>query len=223
MKEGGASAKKGEGKKEEGLYMFDAKLGVKRTVLQKVHYACRKAYLLSKPLNQLRRPDGVVEREWRRYLGYYEIAPDAPYTIRKVSEEVGLGVFATAPLSKGKVMGLRGIRGRVAAGVKAGTSMIKVLVAYPNPAKSKYVEDKVVEREVCYYLRGAVSFLNGACLEHANCDPHVGTFQPYERIKTRREIAEGEELLISYGKGNFSDKLCGECRDSKKTKRMKNN
>ena len=158
-------------------------------------------------------------REWRRYLGYYEIAPDAPYTIRKVSEEVGLGVFATAPLSKGKVMGLRGIRGRVPAGVKAGTSMIKVLVAYPNQAKSKYVEDKVVEREVCYYLRGAVSFLNGACSQHANCDPHVGTFQPYERIKTRREIAEGEELLISYGKGNFSDKLCGECRNNKTTKK----
>ncbi len=47
MKEGGASAKKeGERKEKEGLYMFDAKLGVKRTVLQKIHYACRKAFLL---------------------------------------------------------------------------------------------------------------------------------------------------------------------------------
>ena len=195
--------------------MFDLKRGVKQTVLQKVHYACRIGYLLNGNIEGVRKPEGVEAREWRRYLGYYEVAPSAPYAIRKVSDEVGLGVFATAPIPKGTVMGLMGIRGRVPAGEETGTSMITVLVTYRNPSKSKYVEDKEVEREVRYYLRGAMSFLNCACLKHANCDPHVQKFQPYERVKTKRDINVGEELVISYGGGEEWSKMCNACKTSK--------
>ena len=189
---------------------------MKQTVLQKVHYACRVGYLLHGNIGGVRKPEGVEAREWRRYLGYYEVAPSAPYAIRKVSDEVGLGVFATAPIPKGAVMGLMGIRGRVPAGEEAGTSMIKVWVTYRSPSKSPYKEDKEVEREVCYYLRGAMSFLNCACPKHANCDPHVTTFQPYERVKTKRDIKTGEELVISYGRGEEWSKLCNGCKVSKK-------
>lgn len=217
MKRGRQQPKEGEDKEgEEGLHMYDLKRGVRQTVLQKVHFACRRGYLLHGNIEGVRKPEGVEGREWRRYLGYYEVAPIAPYAIRKVSDEVGLGVFATAPIPKGTVMGLMGVRGRVQAGEESGTSMIKVPVTYTNPSKSKYVEDKEVEREVRYYLRGSMSFLNCACPKHANCDPHVKNSQPYERVKTKREISVGEELVISYGEGKEWSKLCNGCKDSNK-------
>ena len=209
-----------EGKKEEGLHMYDMRRGVKRTALQKAHYACRQSYLLQGNITGVRRPEGLDAREWRKNIGYYDIPPDAPYTIRKVSDETGLGVYAARLIKKGTVVeGLKGLRGRpVPKRYMTGTSIITLDVLKPNPSKSPYKEDLFVDAEVSYYLRGSLSFLNHACKVHANCDPHVAKFNPFERIKTKRDVQPGEELFIWYGPHEHWKGMCEFCKPIKRKK-----
>lgn len=203
-----------EGKGDD-LDMFDMRRGVKRTVLQKAHYACRSSYLLHGNITGVRKPEGVDVREWRKNVGYYDIPPDASYTIRKVDDQTGLGVFAIKPIDKGIVVdGLRGLRGRtVPKRYETGTSIITVIETVPNPSKSLYKEDLFIDREASYYLRGPLSFLNHACKVHANCDPHVRGYAAFEKVKTKRRIKEGEQLFIWYGASEHWVAMCQFCKD----------
>ena len=219
--EGRRDSEGGKPKGKTDLSMYDMRRGVKRTALQKAHYACRQSYLLQGNIVGVRRPEGVDVREWRKNVGYYDIPPAAPYAIRKVSEETGLGVYATRLIPKGIVVeGLKGLRGRtVPKRYVTGTSIITLEVLKPNPSKSLYKEDLFVDAEVSYYLRGSLSFLNHACKAHANCDPHVGGFNPFERIKTKRVIQAGEQLFIWYGPHKNWEDMCEFCNRSKSLKK----
>lgn len=215
----------------ESLKSYDIRRGVKLTTLEKAHYACRKAYIEDGNINNVKKPKGVKEREWKSNLAYYEIpSSTATFEVRFIDEVKGLGIYAKVDIPENTVIeGLLGKRGNCAKSGTTGTSIVTMVQTIDKPRPTMYTEDLHYDLEVSYYLRGLLSFLNHACESHCNCTPSVGGFDDYSRVKTLKKVLAGEELLICYAnedsktkndkkrKGPWSH-LCSACTVSKRRK-----
>ena len=208
-------ASKGGGRFES----VGARIGQKLTLLQRAHNACRNAYLEHGNLNQLRMPAGVSAKAWRKCVDHYVIPPEAPFTVRKISDAVGLGVFATQPIPKGRKL-LESLRGRNVSPSRKGMSLAGYTeeVKAPPPI-SKYVEQTGPStRWVQYQLHGLLSFVNHACPKHANCSSTVDGAE-WKALKTKNRdkeggIKAGDELTISYGPEPEWSRMCIKCKNN---------
>lgn len=146
--------------------MGSSKTSVIKARVSKVHSMCEKVQkaVRSSVLNgvSVAIPSTVKtadhKRKFKNELNEYTILNsdlDQDVEIRKVNDEIGVGIFAVRPLKKGEI--LKNIWG------KFGKRL--------NEAKSTILRSTVFNDETERYntLMGPVSFFNYACLQHANC------------------------------------------------------
>ena len=190
-----------------------ARIGQKLSIAQRAHYACRAAYFRHGNLDKVRQPVGVDGKKWRREVRKYKIPPGAPYTVRLVNADIGLGIFAVAPLKPNCNLGIESVRGMNVPSTAAGMSLAATYSEVkPKQPISKYVyPEDTKPKWVQYQLHGLLSFANHACPTHSNCTS-TRDGKHWQALRTKnRAIKAGDELTIDYGSDEEWEGKCRIC------------
>ncbi len=148
-----------------------------------------------------------IERLWARTLSTYMHAPagtlPSEVAFRSTTTR-GIGIFLTKTMPKDSVLHISGHYGR------------QVPKRVMESRQSVVTRSDISGFPRSYALFGPISYINAACLLHANCISHqvVEDDEPHsdwKLVTLKSKVKKNDELLLFYG-SEFSDLPCPVCK-----------